>query len=138
MDAKPQPAPARKIWLRVGACGREEEASGRAWTLRRKRYVAKSSPFNTGAEACQRWWVVARGSPLFVQLVPPLNGGWRGGGERAERTRGDEMPLKSPRSRSSRVMVVSAWKVERYWTFGAGFWNRYFTFVVFFWYGADT
>jgi hypothetical protein len=37
------------------------------------------------------------------------------------------MPLKSPRSRSSRVIVASAWNVERYWTFGAGFWNRYFT-----------
>lgn len=37
------------------------------------------------------------------------------------------MPLKSPRSCSSRVMVASAWNVERYWTFGAGFWKRYFT-----------
>ena len=37
------------------------------------------------------------------------------------------MPLKSPRNRSSRVMVVSAWKVERYCSFGAGFWKRYFT-----------
>jgi len=38
------------------------------------------------------------------------------------------MPLKSPTRRSSRVMVVSACKVERYRTPGDGFWNLYFTF----------
>lgn len=67
-------------------------------------------------------------SVLFVQLV--LTSGYFLFGVRgadAGRTRGDEMPLKSPRSPSSRVIVASAWKVERYWTFGAGFWKRYFT-----------
>jgi len=37
------------------------------------------------------------------------------------RTRGEEIPLKRPRRRSSRAMDASAWKVERYWTFGDGF-----------------
>jgi hypothetical protein len=32
--------------------------------------------------------------------------------------------LEYPRSRSSRVMVASAWKVCQYWTFGTVFWKR--------------
>ena len=49
------------------------------------------------------------------------------GGGRTLTYQGDEIPLKSPRSHSSCVMVASAWKVERHWAFGAGFWKRYFT-----------
>lgn len=123
VDARPQPAPAMKTWASEGS-----SSSGRTWTFRRKRYVAKSSPLSTGAEACHRRWGLYSSSALFVQLV--LTSGYFLFGVRgadAGRTRGDEMPLKSPRSPSSRVIVASAWKVERYWTFGAGFWKRYFT-----------
>jgi len=44
------------------------------------------------------------------------------------RTSGEDIPLKRPRRRSSRMMAASAWKVERYWMFRDGFWNLYFTF----------
>jgi hypothetical protein len=50
-------------------------------------------------------------------------------GRTARRTNGEEIPLKSPLRRSSRAMVTSACKVDRYRAFGDGFWNLYFTFV---------
>ena len=63
MEARPQPAPARKIWASVGTG--PSSLSDRSWTFKRKRYVAKSNPFRTGAEA----WSVGSQTP-HTQLVP--------------------------------------------------------------------
>ena len=44
------------------------------------------------------------------------------------RTSGAVMPLKSPRKRSSRTIVASAWNVDRlYFPETDGFWKRTFT-----------
>lgn len=108
----------------------------------RKRYVAKSIPFKSGAVACSSEVVgVAESDPSDPSQGPAIRfslegGGERGGGKiclwrtRPRRTNGEEIPLKSPWRRSSRAMVASAWKVDRYRraAFGDGFWNLYFTF----------
>ena len=111
----------------------------------RKRYVAKSIPFKIGAVAylfIGSGWVLrthqiirsvgAQGTRPRRSVSALKEGGIQiVFGEPARRTNGEEIPLKSPWRRSSRAMVTSAWKVDRYRAFGDGFWNLYFTFLRF-------
>jgi hypothetical protein len=79
----------------------------------RKRYVAKSIPFNSGAVACTSEVVGVADPSDHDQGPRSVQFSFEGGvnfvcGEPARRTNGDEIPLKSPWRRSSRAMVTSA------------------------------